>query len=435
MASIVESPPAQSLNQPSALDETTFGDTENENPFDIDVSTSGEATSEVSIEVNRKTISQIELVVKNVSQARSPNWTYSQGFCNDKSIFLFGFCLAEDAYVLCIQFVSLRPNQRSTPVTRVRFYVKSAQEPRKPFVVEGLCRFEKLNEYFSGRIPKDHMKLFLEEDILKITLDFVSSSESTLLPEPLTELKSGHDEIFWFKVNDFANLPVNGSRLSEVYKIRDESFELYVARTAKMFMLALYCNRRGRSSSFLSRFGHCNRDTSVHCLVKVAIVSPDNNPRIPAEALTTFSHQKNRLMWIFEYNRVKDLLPTDKTFLWIMLKVSLLSCYPVKLMEMTKERKKLDSQLRSANIKIQEQQTLIRELSELTLSTESETDHSDLCIICMTRRVDTMIEPCHHVVLCCVDAARLKSLFSDSSPGQCPSCRGPVQDMVKIFLP
>lgn len=400
----------------------------------------GTSTGDVSIEVDRKTISRIEFTVKNVSLAKTPTWSYSPGFCNDRSIFLFGFCLSEDSYVVCVQFVSLRSNVWTTPLTRIRFYVKATQSGSKPFVVEGLYRFEKLNEYFSGRIPKDHMKQYLSHDNLIVTLDFTTTSESSILPEPLTELKSGSDEIFWWKLTDFATIPVNGSRLSEVYKMRDESFELYVARTTKMFMVAIYCNRRPRSfstsKSFLSRLGGNHKENCVHSMIKIALVSPDNNPRVPAEAVTTFSHHRHRIMWIFDYNRVKDLLSSDKTFLWIMLKVSLLHCYPVQLMEMANERKRLENQLRTANVRLQEQQNLIRELSELTMATEeSDTDHSDACIICMARRVDMMIEPCRHVVLCSLDAARLKSLSTPSNPAQCPACRVAIQDMVKIFLP
>jgi hypothetical protein len=433
MSSPREAVPIQELNNLSSDENVSHVSESPDNLDDVEgirITSNGD----VFIEVNRKTISQIDFTVKNVSHTKAPNWTYSPGFCNDRSIFLFGFCMSEDSYVICVQFVSLRSNVWTTPLTRVRFHVKPTVPSGKPFAMEGLYKFEKLNEYFSGRIPKDHISMYLENDCLLVSLDFSTTGDFSILPEPLTELKTGSDEIFWWKMNDFANIPVNGSRLSETYKIRDEQFELYVARTTKMFMVAIYCNRRGRSSSIL-RFGNRSRDPAVHAMVKIAIVSPDNNPRIPAEALTTFSHHRHRIMWIFDYNRVKDLLPFDKSFLWVMLKVSILNCYPVRLIEVVKERKKLENQVRTANIRLQEQQNLIRELSELTLSTEDESDHSDSCIICMSRRVDTMIEPCRHVVLCCVDAGKIKSMSSPSSPAQCPSCRGPIEDMIKIFLP
>ena len=59
------------------------------------------------------------------------------------------------------------------------------------------------------------------------------------------------------------------------------------------------------------------------------------------------------------------------------------------------------------------------------------TTDSNLCVICQSKKVDTLIVPCNHLSLCSEDAAKLWGIESK----KCPVCRGEIKSFSKVFLP
>jgi hypothetical protein len=64
--------------------------------------------------------------------------------------------------------------------------------------------------------------------------------------------------------------------------------------------------------------------------------------------------------------------------------------------------------------------------SELNGNDKNVDEDTILCIVCCERKIDTMLNPCHHTELCCVCAESLT---------ECCTCRAHIEDRIKIFTP
>ena len=60
---------------------------------------------------------------------------------------------------------------------------------------------------------------------------------------------------------------------------------------------------------------------------------------------------------------------------------------------------------------------------------EQESDANELCILCFDKRIDTMIKPCNHMILCqgCTKDLGEKSMV-------CPKCRTRIESLVSLKL-
>ena len=56
---------------------------------------------------------------------------------------------------------------------------------------------------------------------------------------------------------------------------------------------------------------------------------------------------------------------------------------------------------------------------------------SSLCVICMVKKVDTLLIPCNHLSVCSEDAAKLWTQESK----KCPVCRGDIKSFTTVYLP
>jgi hypothetical protein len=71
-----------------------------------------------------------------------------------------------------------------------------------------------------------------------------------------------------------------------------------------------------------------------------------------------------------------------------------------------------------------------------TRSETSSTDHASTCVICLTNQNDRCILPCGHVCLCGDCADRFLSRdASNGSTERCPTCRGMIESIIRVFLP
>ncbi len=67
------------------------------------------------------------------------------------------------------------------------------------------------------------------------------------------------------------------------------------------------------------------------------------------------------------------------------------------------------------------------EISRKLASEKKETENAALCVVCLDRKKDTLVQPCAHLVLCktCADPEKVK---------KCPVCRAAVDRFQFVHL-
>jgi hypothetical protein len=59
-------------------------------------------------------------------------------------------------------------------------------------------------------------------------------------------------------------------------------------------------------------------------------------------------------------------------------------------------------------------------------------EESKQCVVCMDNRIKALVLPCAHACLCLSCAGKIRAGAAGKS--ECPICRKPIQDVMKIFL-